>query len=105
MPTYFDLQRDAAEALIEAQLQHHVGAEHSLLHYQSCRHELYLHRGLCGQPLQSHLEADRGVGQLHDVRRRRPVPVGVVALVDIREGNKPEAALLAGDGKVCGPAG
>ena len=44
-----DVQRHAAEALIEAQLQHYVGAERRLLHYHSCRHELFLHRGPCGQ--------------------------------------------------------
>ena len=30
-----DIQCHAAQSLIEAQLQHHVGAEHHLLHYQS----------------------------------------------------------------------
>ena len=49
--------RHAAEALVEVQLQHHVGEEHRLLHCPSSRHKLCLHRGLCGQPLQSHLEA------------------------------------------------
>ena len=47
-----DMQRHAAEALTEAQPQHRVGAEYRLiLHCQSRRHELCLHRGLCGQPL------------------------------------------------------
>ena len=47
-----DMQRHAAKALTEAQLRHHVGAEYRLiLHCQSRRHELCLHRGLCGQPL------------------------------------------------------
>ena len=47
-----DIRRHAAEALSEAQLQHHVGAEYRLLlHCQSHCHELFLHRGLCGQPL------------------------------------------------------
>ena len=62
-----NIQRHAAEAVIEAQLQHHVGAEHRLFHCQSYRHELYLHRGLCRQPLQSHLKDDRSVGQRHGV--------------------------------------
>ena len=47
-----DKQGHAAEALVEAQLQHHVEEEYRpLLHCQSRRHELCLHRGLCGQPL------------------------------------------------------
>ena len=47
-----DMQRHAAKALTEAQLPHHIGAEYRLLlHCQSRRHELCLHRGLCGQPL------------------------------------------------------
>ena len=47
-----DMQRHAAEALTEAQLRHHVGAEYRLIfHCQSPPHELCLHRGLCGQPL------------------------------------------------------
>ena len=62
-----DIQRHAAEALIEAKLQHHVGEEHHLLHCQSCRHELCLHHRLCDQPLQSHLEAVWGVSHHHDV--------------------------------------
>ena len=62
-----DIQRHATEALIEAQVQYHVGAEHRLLRCQSCHHELSLHRGLCGQPLQPHLEADRGVRQHNDL--------------------------------------
>ena len=62
-----NVQWHAAKALIEAQLKFHVGAEHRLVHCQSCRYELCLHRGLCGQPLQSHLKAGRGVGQHHDV--------------------------------------
>ena len=62
-----DIQRHTAEAFIEALLQHHVGAEYRLLHCQSFRHELFLHRGLCGEPPQSHLEDDRSVGQRHDV--------------------------------------
>ena len=45
------IQRHADEALIEAHLQHHVGAEHRLFNCQSCRHKLCLHRGLCGQSL------------------------------------------------------
>ena len=62
-----EVQRHAAEALVEAQFQHHVGVEHRLHYCQSCGHELYLHCGLCGQPLQSYLEAGRNVGQRHDV--------------------------------------
>ena len=63
-----DIQRYAAEALIEAQFQHYVGAEYRLFLYcESCRHELFLHRGLCGQPLQLHLQADRGVGHHYSV--------------------------------------
>ena len=47
-----DKQRHAAEALIEAHLQHHVGAEYRLvLHCQSRSHELCLHRGLYSQSL------------------------------------------------------
>ena len=62
-----EVQRHAAEALVKAQLQHHVGAEQRLQYCQSYRSELCLHRGLCGQPLQSHLEADRGVGERHNI--------------------------------------
>ena len=47
-----DMQRHAANALTEAQLRHHVGAEYRLfLHCQSHRHKLCPHCGLCGQPL------------------------------------------------------
>ena len=47
-----DMQRHAAEALVEVQFQHHVGAEYRLLlQCQSHRHELCLRRGLCGQLL------------------------------------------------------
>ena len=47
-----DMQRHAAKALTEAQLRHHVGEEYRLLlHCQSRRHKLCLHRGLGGQPL------------------------------------------------------
>ena len=47
-----DMQRHAAEALIEVQFQHHVGEEYRpLLDYQSRHRELCLHCGRCGQPL------------------------------------------------------
>ena len=46
-----DVQRHAAEALVQAQLQCNAGAEHHLFHCQSCRRELCLLHGLCGQPL------------------------------------------------------
>ena len=47
-----DIQRHAVRALVEAQLQHHLGEEYRLLlRCQSYGHELCLHRGLCGQPL------------------------------------------------------
>ena len=59
-----DIPRHAAEALIEVQLQHYAGEEHRLLHYQSCRHELFLHCRLYGQPLQSNLEADRTLASI-----------------------------------------
>ena len=62
------IQRHAAEVLVQDQLQRHVGAKHRPLHCQSCRDKLCLRCGLCGQPLPyQHLEADRGVGQHHDV--------------------------------------
>ena len=40
-----DIQRHAAEALIEAQRQHNVGAEYGLLYCRSYRHKFCLHRG------------------------------------------------------------
>ena len=47
-----DMQRHAADALTETKSRHRAGAEYRLiLHCQSRRHELCLHRGLCGQPL------------------------------------------------------
>ena len=47
-----DMQRHAAEGLTEAQPRHRVGAEYrAILHCQSRRHELCIHRGLCGQSL------------------------------------------------------
>ena len=47
-----DMQRHAAKALTAAQPQHRVGAEYRFMPLcQSRRHELCLHRGLCGQSL------------------------------------------------------
>ena len=47
-----DMQRHAAKALTNTQLLHYLAAEYRLLlHSQSRRHELCLHRGLCGQSL------------------------------------------------------
>ena len=44
-----DIQRHAAEAVIEVLLKHPFGEEcRPLLHCQSRRHELCLHCGLCG---------------------------------------------------------
>ena len=62
-----NIQRHAAEALTEAQLQYHIGAERRLLHFQSCLHELRLYCELCALPLQFHHEDGRSVGQRHDV--------------------------------------
>ena len=62
-----DVQRPAAKALIDAQLQHHVGEEHRFLRCQGYHQELCLHHGLCGQSLQGHLEADWDVDQHYDV--------------------------------------